>query len=145
MKQHGSDFELKTERTNDLIRAYYELLKKRQYIRNYEIYKDLVNMPSSRFWVSDDRATIVIYSMLKGDKLLKMRQTKREMFQEIYRRVMSLRESDASLSLFECVCIVVRQPAPKFYITPVSATIYITKAKKKWYEERKRKLIHLFM
>lgn len=144
MKHHGSKFEYEEERNHDLMRVYHELICASDFINLPQIYKEVVNMPSARFWVSEERAAIVISSMMKGDKLLDMRPTKREMFKEIYRRAMLLKKEQPALSVYDIAFKVVRQPAPKFYITPGYAKSIIFYAKKKWYEERKRKLRHLF-
>jgi len=143
MKHRGCVCDFAEERNKDLLRSYRKLLEESDVISS-EIYVRLVEMPSVRFWVSEERAAIVVASMMKGNKLANHRQNKREMFQEIYRRVMLLKTKRAELSLFELVSEVVRQPAPKFYITPGSAEVYICYAKKKWYGERRKKLRHLF-
>lgn len=148
MKPHGSKFEYENERINDLMRAYRELIEQSSHIRLPLIYKKVVNMPSSRFWVSEERAAIVIAAMFKSacinDVLKGMRETKREMFHEIYKRAMELRAKQPSLSVFDIAFKVVRQPAPKFYLTPGSARVYIYKAKNEWFKTRKQKLRHLF-
>jgi hypothetical protein len=148
MKPHGSKFEYEKDRINDLIRAYHELIDQSSHIRLPLIYKKVVNMPSARFWVSEERAAIVIAAMFKSesiDDVLKgMRKNKKEMFHEIYKRALELRTQQPSLSVFDIAFQVVRQPAPKFYLTPGSARVYIYKAKKEWFEARKRKLRHLF-
>jgi hypothetical protein len=144
MKPHGSKFEYEQERNDDLMRAYHELIEAAPYICLNNIYREVVNMPSARFWVSEERAAIVIAAMMKGDQLQGMRPNKREMFNEIYRRAMILKKEKPTLSIFELAFQVVRQAAPKFYLTPGSAEVIIYRAKKKWYEQRKRKLRHLF-
>ena len=143
MKPHGSKFEYGHERDTDLLRAYRQLIISAEYISMPLIYESVVMMPSSRFWVSEERAAIVIAAMMKGDKLLSMRPNKREMFVEIYRRAMTLKKECPQLSVLDVAFKVVRQPAPKFYLTPGSAKVIICKAKKEWYEERKRRLRHL--
>lgn len=143
MKHRGCVCDFADERDKDLLRSYRKLLEESGVISS-EIYVKLVDMPSARFWVSEERAAIVVASMMNGDKLTNQRQNKREMYQEIYRRVMLLKRKKTELSLYELVSEVVRQPAPKFYITPGSAEVYICYAKKKWYEERRKKLRHLF-
>ena len=144
MKPHGSKFEYENERDADLLRAFNQLVTQAKRISCPEIYGQLVNMPSKRFWVSEERATIVISSMLKGNKLDGMRPCKKEMFYEIYRRVLKMREEKPSLSIPEIVFNVLRQEAPKFYITPKSAKYLIFYAKKKCFQEKKHKLRHLF-
>lgn len=144
MKHYGNKFEYETDRNDDLMRVYHELIDSADFISLPQIYREAVNRPSARFWVSEERAAIVISSMMKGNKLLNMRPNKREMFEEIYRRAMILRQEQPSLSVYDIAFNVVRQPAPKFYMTPGYAKVVIFYTKKQWYEERKRKLRHLF-
>lgn len=144
MKPYGSKFEYEAERNDELVTVYHQLIGAADHISLPEIYKQVVNMPASRFWVSEERAAIVISSMMKGDKLHSMRPTKKEMFEEIFRLAMALKNAQPDLSIFDLAFKVVRMPAPKFYMTPGYAKGIILNTKKKWYEERKRKLRHLF-
>lgn len=143
MKHRGAKFEHEDERNDELMTAYHSLMEKAEYISMPDIYRSVAEQPSSRFWVSEERAAIVVSSMMKGNKLERMNPNKREMFCEIYRRCMSLKQQFPSMTPYELCFRVVRQPAPKFYLTPGSAKVIICKAKQKWYEERKRKLRHL--
>ena len=127
------------------MRAYHELIKSAQYILMPEIYRKVVNMPSRRFWISEGRAAIVISAMMKGDTLENMGPLKREMYNEIYSRVIKLREKKPDLPIIQLVEMVVEQPAPKFYLTPGSAKVLICKIRKEWYFRRtKRRLRHCF-
>ena len=130
MKPHGSKFEYEKQRNEDLMRAFNELIEAAPYICLSSIYSQLVNRPSSRFWVSEERAAIVIAAMMKGDRLERMRPNKREMFYEIYRRAMILKKEKPTLSIFELAFQVVKQKAPKFYLTPGSAEVIIYRTKK---------------
>ncbi len=145
MKPHGSKFEYEQERNDDLMKAYHSVIDASCVINLPEVYRNVVKMPSKRFWVSEERAAIVISSMMKGDKLEKMREKKREMFQEIYARAMKIRRAFPEKSIFDIAIMVVRQPAPEFYMTPGYAKLIILSAKRQWYEERRRKLRHLFL
>lgn len=140
MKNCGSVSEFSEDRNRDLLSAYRTQLASCKYISMPEIYQKVVNMSAPRFYVSETRAAVAITKILKGDKLLYMRPTKREMFFEIYRRYLIKKEKYPHLSLPHILNIVTEQPAPKFYLTAGSAKIYIQKAKKKWLEERKKKL-----
>lgn len=138
MKHYGSIFECERERNEDLIRAYREQIRSCAVIRIPDIFERVVNMPSKRFWVSEERAAIVIASMMKGNKLEGMRHTKREMFHEIYQRVMELKSKlSTKMSILDMVSIVVRQDAPKFYLTAGSAKVIFYKIKKEWYSTRR--------
>lgn len=144
MKHLGSKSEFEEERNSELLKTYNRLISEADYIVPAVIYNKLVNEPSSRFWVTEERAAVIISKMRKGHSLERMHPNKREMFQEIYRRAMILMKQDATLSLLEVAMKVVNQPAPKFYICEGYAEQIIGLTKKKCYEERKRKLRHLF-
>lgn len=144
MKYFGSYFEYEQERNDDLMRAYHQQINARKYINLPDVFRAVVDMPSKRFWVSEERAAIVVARMMKGDKLLTMRSTKREMFYEIFSRVMELKKEYPDMSVFELTFKTVRQPAPKFYLTVGSAKVIIYKIKKQWYKTRMQKLRHLW-
>lgn len=140
MKHHGAVMEYAEERMQDLMRAYDEYISSCDYIRMPDVYAAIVNMEARRFWVSDIRATKVIYAMLRGVNIKGMRPLKREMFEEILRRVLDLRKKRPELTIRACCSIVVASPAPKFYLTPGSAKIMVCKARKKWIQEKLRRL-----
>jgi hypothetical protein len=96
-------------------------------------------MPAARFWVSVPRAAVVVTDIMRGDKLLYMRPNKREMFFEIHRRVMKLRQHYQDWSLPRLVEAVIVQPAPKFYLAPGSARVLILKARKQWFADSLKK------
>lgn len=144
MKHIGSYFEYEKERNEDLLRAYRLCETKTLYKQS--IYAMTVLMPARRFWVSEERATAVISQMLRGKTTIRwMRPNKRTMFAEIYRRVLRLMQEKPSEPLAHLVFEVVNSPAPQFYLTPGSAKIIICKIKRKWYEERKKKLRYMTM
>lgn len=144
MKPRGSKVEYEKERNNELMEAYHKLIDSADCICMDKIYNDVVDMPASRFFVSEERAAIVISSIMRGNKLMNMRPTKREMFFEIYRRAMLIRKQHPERTVFDLAFEVVRQHAPKFYMEPGYARRIIFQEKKKWYEERRKKLRHLF-
>lgn len=133
MKHKGALMEYSGERSDDLMRAYDEYIASCDYIRMHDVYDKIVNMPSSRFWVSDIRATLVVSAIMSGkDCLSGMWPLKREMYEEIYRRVVVMREDYPDMAVSELCAMVVIQPAPKFYLTPGSAKMIVHKARKKW-------------
>lgn len=144
-KDRGAYFEYEEERNADLMRAFREVRSSHPSIPLNEVYRIVVDMPSSRFWVSVERASIVISSMTRGDRLESMILTKREMYYEIYARVLELQKERPDDSIYDLTFDVVNSPAPKFYLKPGSAEVIIHKIKHKWYDERKRKLRHLLM
>ena len=144
-KTPGSNLEFTQDRINALMEHYDRYIASCPYIRMSEVFDFIVNQPCRRFWVSHIRAAVVIARMLKGYKLTNMRPSKREMFQEICRRVCKLREQFPSASISQLVAEVIAQPAPKFYLTPSSAKIMVYKAKKEWYAKKIQKMRKLRM
>ena len=92
MKYFGSILEFTHERNKELLRVYREKCIESEYIVMTEIFEKVANSPCSRFWVSEERASIVIYTMLAKKPLPNMRKNKREMFEEIFRRFLVVRE-----------------------------------------------------
>lgn len=137
MKNFGSVFEYEQERNNNLLRLYHQLISEVKFICSEEIYRKMSNSPSDRFWVSEERALIVVLQITKGDTLIGMGKNKRDMFFEIYRRATIMKQKYPTLSLTKIIFKVVRQPAPKFYLTEGSIKVIISKIKSKWYEQRR--------
>lgn len=144
MGKQGSEFEFKQERDNDLMNVYRLAMKNAKYPVNLtEILTRVVNSPSKRFWVSSERASNVISEMYAGKDLAGMKQNKRLMFREIFRRVKQLQHLSQykNYRLSELVSIVIEQPAPRFYITADSAKIIIHHIKKReCYKQRLQRL-----
>lgn len=141
MKDYGCTFEYEKERNADLMRAYRQCLGNiKGSVDINALFAAVVEMPSKRFWVSDQRATVVVSNMMRGMSLSKMKPMKQEMFREIYRRVMEMKKEFPERTVFQLTSRVVEQPAPKFYLTPGSAHVICYKIKRGWYEKRKRKI-----
>ena len=142
MKHFGSIMECAEERIADLMQAYDDYISSCAYIRMSECYEFLACQPAPRFYVSDIRAAIVVSAMI--DKRTKsyrnMRSLKREMFQEIYRRVVKMRKNTPGMTVLECCKEVVVQPAPKFYISANTAKCIICKNREEWKKKKLRRL-----
>jgi hypothetical protein len=136
MKYFGSILDFTKERNEDLLRVYREQLARASYIVMPEIFALVADSPARRFWVSEERAAIVVSAMLAGKPLPKMRSNKREMFEEIYRRFLILRSEHPKKSVYELVTAVVNQPAPKFYLTPRTVGEFIYRMKNGWYDNQ---------
>lgn len=135
MKYHGCILEFTDKRNEELMNAFRKAIAERDFIDITEVSQVIVNMPCSRFWVSEERAMVVVAALAKGKPVLDtMRPTKREMFQEIYKRVTAIRET-SNEPLFDIVMRVVHSPAPKFYMRPRCAMEIIYKIKKGYYDK----------
>lgn len=136
MKYFGSILEFTHERNKELLRVYREKCIESEYIVMTEIFEKVANSPCSRFWVSEERASIVIYTMLAKKPLPNMRKNKREMFEEIFRRFLVVREQYPEKSIYDLAIMVVNQPAPKFYMTPRTIGELIYRIKNGWYNKQ---------
>lgn len=132
------------ERDADLLSAYQKIIKVRDNIRLSEIEQKLAQSPSRRFWVSEDRAYIVILDMLKGKSLDNMIPTRKAMYQEIFRRFQIHKGNEPQLSNMEIIKRVCAEKAPSFYLTPQSIHVILSRVRKeekqRCYERRKRRL-----
>ena len=136
MKYYGSILDFTQERNQELMRVYQDKLSKAGYIVMPEIFEQVANSPCSRFWVSEERAAIVISSLLARKILPNMRKNKREMFDEIFRRFLIVRERYPEKSIYALAIMVVNQPAPKFYMTPRTVGELIYRIKNGWYDKQ---------
>ena len=139
MKNKGSILDFTHQRNEELMRAFKKAIEKRRHIDIEEISREIVSTPCSRFWVSEERACVVINAIAKGRDILRtMRPTKREMFLELYQRVTELRKIYPHKTLYDIVLKAVNSKAPKFYMTPRSAIETIYKVKKGHYRPRQQ-------
>lgn len=133
MKSFGSVLAFTRERNAALLKVYREQVDAASFVRLNEIGEKIVNSPSPRFWVSEERAAAVVSAIMRGKPVLEtMRPTKREMFEEIHRRVMALKEQHPDWHLCQLVSNVVNSPAPKFYMEVSSALERLFKIRNGW-------------
>lgn len=138
MKSFGSILTFTRERNAALLEAYREQVNAAGFVRLNEIGEKIVNSPSPRFWVSEERAAAVVSAIMRGKPVLEtMRPTKREMFEEIHRRVVALKKLHPDWYLCELVQEVVNSPAPKFYMEVSSALERLFKIRNGWYDKGK--------
>ena len=135
-KHFGSIMDFTRQRNDDLMRAYREQLALASYIVMPDIFQKIADSPARRFWVSEERAAVEVSRMLIGKPFSRMRPNKREMFEEIFRRFLALREEQPGKSVFELVSIIVHQPAPKFYFTARTVGEFIYRIKNGWYDRQ---------
>ncbi len=136
MKYFGSILEFTRERNEDLMRVYREKISEASIIVMPVIFELVAQSPSSRFWVSEERAAIVISAMAAGRPMPRMRKNKREMFEEIFRRFVVMHEQQPDKSVYELVALIVNQPAPKFYLTARTVGEFIYRIKNGRYENQ---------
>lgn len=131
MKPVGTKFEFAEQRNEDLISAYRRKLSECEVIRLPKVLRETVQSPSKRFWVSEERAIIVVMQMMAGKNLDRMQPMRKAMYEEIYRRTMKVKMMNPEMTITDIVSRVIEQPAPCFYLTPGSAKVIIHNAMKK--------------
>lgn len=136
MKRKGTTSEHIPDRDRDFLRTFRDLILECRVIRIDDICQKLTQMPAPRFWVSEERAQAVIRSIRAGRSTERMTPTRREMYAEILRRVTELQRQDPQLSLAQAVARVVRNAAPKWYITPLSARRLLFRLRAKYKDSR---------
>lgn len=141
MKREGATVDYGRARVLDLLRWYDRYISERREVVMSELYAWIVEQPARRFYVSETRACAVVGRMLRGEGLPPgMRGPKKDMFEEIYRRVVSMRAIDREMSVAEAVRRVVGEPAPRFYMAPATAKVYLYPMRKAWQRMKMRKL-----
>jgi hypothetical protein len=132
-----TEFDYIEERDSDLVRAYRDVMYEPTIIVNTQLDAIIlaVNSESKRFWVSAEFAQRSISRIERGDMLEEMKEHRREMFMEIYKRYLTYRMNPKYCTLSTlCICTyIVEEKAPKFYLAPSSALKYYTAyVKRKW-------------
>lgn len=131
MKHRGNTSDFIAHRDLELHRSFMEVLGSAAGVPLREMFALAAQRPASRFWVSEGRACVVIGAMRRGVVDEKMISKRREMFEEIYRRVCVKMEADPNLCLTHAVNETIYEPAPEFYLTPESARSIIYRRRRK--------------
>lgn len=134
MRKKGSVSEFSAERDCELIECFRKRLAEVKLINLPQIYREVAQMPTKRFYVSEFRAACMIRHFRRYGEWNVKGSLRREMFAEIERRVSLLQAAKGKMSLDEAVFEVVNSAAPKFYLTPRSCRTMIYKLLKssKW-------------
>ena len=141
MKCFGSTVDFTLRRNAEIMRVYRQKIAEVPIIHMDEICRLIADSPSSRFWVSERRAAIVISAMEAGRPVPLMTDTKREMFDEIFRRYKELRARFPDASTLELATRIVHQPAPKFYFTPRTVREFVRRIRSGWYDRKQCSLV----
>ncbi len=122
-------------RNRELLQRFREQIASKSAFTAEAIFNATAETPASRFWVSEERAAAVIYSLEKGEPVLDdMFPRKRAMFQEIFRRYRALRKERPDATVAELASEIVYQEAPCHYITGYRVRKLVT-------DERRRQSI----
>lgn len=148
MRKKGNVFLLEEERNKDLMRVYREVithqLQAKGAINMKQALALIVNSPSSRYWVSTDRACSIIYKMNKGVSLDKMKRNTLIFYRALYADFLNYKSLHPELPIKHIVEIIVQNPAPCFLLSPRVAGMIIYKMKKQCLKETMQRLRYCF-
>lgn len=128
MKYFGSAMEFVRQRDRALLDAFNRILSSGDKPSVNEACLRVAQSPSPRFWVSPERATIVVGAMLAGRPMPRMRQSKRDMFNEIFSRFNAMRAAAPGISIYDAVSVIINQPAPSFYLSARTVALFVYRA-----------------
>lgn len=118
MKKKGNICDFTPQRDADLLNSFRRSLAECRLIDLDRIFAEVSLMPAQRFYVSEQRAALVIRRHLeKGEWPVKGQQRIR-MFEEIERRTLGMLSGNPGISFDDAVFDAVNSPAPHFYLTP---------------------------
>lgn len=127
-----------------MLRAYNEQLRKqlRLYGRVCQslLAEKAVGSPASRYWVSSERACVVVYRMMRGESIGYMNPVKHRFYTALYQAFCRYREEHPQMPVKHIVEIVVTQPAPCFPVTPRVAKNIIERTRRRCQREKIERL-----
>ena len=138
MRHKGSDSEFKELRDNEILALYRKYLNESPNIIVSRMLVDIVNSPSSRFWITEQRAAIVLGQMKRGETFPDAYPQKRAMYRELYRRAQRIWADNPHLSVYSVASMIVEQPAPSFYMSTTLCNLIISRAKRREWSKRRR-------
>lgn len=131
MKHVGCVTNFKTERGKALYKAFVEEMGECKGLTINELCIRVSTKPSPRFWVSEERAAVVVSRIFKGDLLIEMSKQKREMFFEIAEKVGDVLKHHKGMSINEACIKVVNGKASRFHLTPMTIKVLIGNYRRK--------------
>jgi hypothetical protein len=119
------NYDISKQMHQDLIAAYKRVCG--ECWSQHQAYERMVNEPAPRYYVTPRQASQNIAAMIRGDfrRIDLMMPLRREMYYSLFKVVQELSEKREFIgkSLSYIMKFAVMQPAPKFFISPVRASI----------------------
>lgn len=137
MKKRGSISDFTVLRDQELLASFRQELMENRGGSLDELFVRAVHRPASRFWVSELRAAEVISAMLRGEAPDNQLPKRREMYEEILRRVVEWQRGNPGRPLSDAVAEVVNSPAPEFYLSDLSAKVIIYRVRRAARDKRR--------
>lgn len=118
MKKRNSTSEFNAHRNTVLLENFRSAIANQSRIETVKAFQTAADMPAPRFWVSEQRAAVVISKMLAGEPLPEGTfEKKREMYEELCARVKEMRALEPDRTISSLVMEAVNSPAPSSYMS----------------------------
>lgn len=124
MKHFGSCFPYKRQREKELMTVFRSVLASSARVNMMNVFREVVSRPCSRYWVTEERAAIVISSIMRGT-YAPLGKDKHDMYMSLYRRFLETRSQRPNLPYQELIFLSVNSPAPRFFLSPSLAKTII--------------------
>lgn len=124
MKRKGSCSYFIEQRNEELRRACRKEVMSAGYKRLSDVWETIVEQPTSRFFVSEERMTTLVRHRLRHGQWPaqeKLNATRYAMYEEVWRRYLLQRAEHPQKPIDDIVHEIVNSQAPSFYLTPGSA------------------------
>lgn len=111
--------ELKRHRDNSILTAYFDIVKRMRasaaYVSTEQAVSELMKRQAPRFFTTFENARRIVSLMARGHGLVLTNDNKRDMYTEIYRRYVLMREQTGATG-YRVLEQVLEQPAPSYYV-----------------------------
>ncbi len=128
MKKKGNVCEYTCQRDQQLCKEFRRQLSEATFINLPEIFRKVALSPAPRYYVSEQRAFLVINQWRSTGEMPVNSRLRRKMFEEIAGKADSLMKRNPEMSLYDAVFDAVNSAATSFFLTPGSARTIIYKA-----------------
>lgn len=126
MKKPGSTSSYTPERNMALLAAFRHELRVRRLINLDDIFAHIAtNVSAPRFYVSEERAVLIIKHHLRYGKWLLRSELRRSMFERIESIALRYISEGEAATLVDAIYLAVNDPAPSFYLTPRTVRTYL--------------------
>lgn len=121
MRKPGSTLYFTKERRQDILNAFHNIIAQSPHINIRQISHAVALAGASRFWISEERAAMVISRLQRGLPVPgPLRPLRQKMFHDLFNSYLNIRKSNPRLPFAMAVHLAVNSPAPQFYLAPES-------------------------
>lgn len=118
MRKINSTAEFEAVRRRFLLENFRDVIARQSQISLKRAFRDTAERPAPRFWVSEDRAALIVSKMMADESCVEgMYEEKKEMYREIYRRFCKIRRQSPARPVADIIFDIVNGEAPRSYLS----------------------------